>query len=144
MFKHKFLEGDIEHIKQQLWKGSVATAVVNSVALGNCTTVEKIKEFLRNSLTWKIYSSEADNQENQESKRAFHSQRDTWQYRISDDIGNDIFLLIENLVNPREVDEYLLTKCIRNSYAYQDYIGILPNRELEQKAGGCFVHHYPD
>ncbi len=26
VFKHKYLEGDIEHIKPQLWEGSMATA----------------------------------------------------------------------------------------------------------------------
>ena len=214
VFRHKYLEGDIEHIKPQLWEGSMATAVMNSVALGNCATLEEIKVFLRNSLTWKIYSSEPDYDDNQESKldkgirdcqyagvikdvdgsrmeltplgkaaarmgitvetasvinkwleargdsagineleifllssitddgldaylnlstSAYHSQCDTWLYRISDDIGKDVILLIKNLVNQRVVNEYLLTKCIRNSYAYKDYIGILSNRELEQK-----------
>jgi replicative superfamily II helicase len=214
VFKHKYLEGDIERIKPQLWEGSMATAVMNSVALGNCATLEEIKAFLRNSLTWKIYSSEPDVQNNQESKldkgirdcqyarvinnvdsahialtplgkaatrmgvavetakvidkwfearidsasineleifllssitddgldaylnystSAYNSQRSTWLYRISDDIGKEGYQLIKSLVNQKEVNEYLMTKCIRNSYVYKDYISQLSNRDIEQK-----------
>ena len=60
VFRRRYLEGELEHIKPQLWEGSMSTAVMNAAALGGCKTGKAVKDFLRNSLTWKLYRDISD------------------------------------------------------------------------------------
>jgi len=55
VFRRRYLEGELEHIKPQLWEGSMSTAVMNAAALGGCEIREAVKDFLRNNLTWKLH-----------------------------------------------------------------------------------------
>jgi len=57
-FRRIYWDGSYENIRPQLWEGSMATAVMNAVGLGGCSTLFQIKEFLRNSLSWKLNSKD--------------------------------------------------------------------------------------
>ena len=54
-FKHKYLDGELESIKPNLWRDSMATTVLGIVALGGCRQVEEVRTFLRNTLTWYLH-----------------------------------------------------------------------------------------
>jgi helicase len=218
VFKNKYLEGEIDHIKPQLWEGSMATAVMNSVALGDCESVEGIKKFLRNSLTWQLYAGMSKTGNDLEkdletgidfcfragilvkdaegmidlsalgkaavntgitvetaltinkwlnlrgdrtgfddlellflasitddgldaylnlSTDAYRKLSDKLITRFSNEIGSYLFQQLLELIRLRERNDYLLVKCMRNSYAFRDYIGDIPNRELEDRYNLC-------
>ena len=54
-FKHKYLDGELEGIKPNLWRDSMATTVLGIIALGGCKQVEEVRSFLRNTLTWYLH-----------------------------------------------------------------------------------------
>ena len=218
VFRHKYLEGEMEHIKPQLWEGSMATAVMNAVALVDCRSVDAIKKFLRSSLTWKLYTSVYETSKDLEkeleygintcfrseilleddegdiylshlgsaavnmgisvetaltinkwlnmrgdrsgfddlelmfiasitddgldaylnlSTKSYHELCDKLRTRFSNEIGQYAFQQFQQLIKRREMNDYMLTKCIRNSYAYRDYIGDVTNREVEDLYNLC-------
>ena len=62
-FRRIYWEGNYEHIKPQLWEGTMATAVMTAVGLGGCITIHQVKEFLQNSLSWKLNAKDARQKE---------------------------------------------------------------------------------
>lgn len=52
--RHKYIEGQIENIVPCLWKTTMATTVLGIVSLGSSHSVEQVKEFIRNTLSWHV------------------------------------------------------------------------------------------
>ena len=51
-FNHRYHLGKLEDIKPNLWRDSMATAVLGAIALGGCHNSEDVVSFLSNTLTW--------------------------------------------------------------------------------------------
>ena len=213
-FRRIYLEGEIEHIKPQLWEGSMATAVMNAVALGNCDSIPHIINFLRNSLTWKLYSMDHKAMDRLEpeleqgikdclqtgvlieysdgkiglsplgkaatrmgisvntagaiarwieerievwnnnpleilylasitddgmdaylnfSTAAYNSQKFDLKQQMINEVGFAGFSAIQKLEDLHCIDDYVETKCFRNSFVFKDYISNFSNREIEEK-----------
>ncbi len=54
-FRNIYMDGKLEDIEPNLWRDSMATTVLGIVALGGCKTLDGVREFLRNTLTWHLY-----------------------------------------------------------------------------------------
>ena len=54
-FRNIYIDGKLEDIQPNLWRDSMATTVLGMVALGHCKSLEDVRGFLRNTLTWHLY-----------------------------------------------------------------------------------------
>jgi len=58
-----YLEGELEEVKPNLWRSSMATTVLGVVSLLGGGSTEQIKSYLRNSLSWHVHEKDAQQQE---------------------------------------------------------------------------------
>ncbi|MDK9699339.1 MAG: DEAD/DEAH box helicase [bacterium] len=55
--KRFYLEGDLEEIKPNLWRSSMATTVLGVVSLLGGGSIQQIKDYLQNSLSWHVHQA---------------------------------------------------------------------------------------
>ena len=54
-FKHKYQNAELESVEPNLWRDSMATTVLGIIALGGCRSMEDVRTFLGNTLTWYLF-----------------------------------------------------------------------------------------